>query len=216
MFRLIGDGLRYAVTEPAAAYTFILIAFIGTFGYNFNVTVPLLARFVLDASAAEFGLLTSALGLGALGAALAQTAAGPRSPNFMLLASAAFALFFSLTAVSEWYVVTAACLAATGAAGTLLMTSANTTLQLGAPPGMQGRVVSIYLLLMAGSTPIGGLLTGVLSEMVGVRATLGLEAAGCGLGVLAAMAYRRVHAASFALETGGSDEAAAVVPRPAK
>lgn len=203
---MIGEGLRYAVRTPAAAFPLILIAFIGTFGYNFNVVVPLVAKFVLDAGPGQFGLLTSALGLGSFGAALAQTGAGPRSPTFLLTTSAAFSVFFATLAFSDWYLASALALAATGIAGTLLMTSANTTLQLEAPPHLRGRVVSIYLLLMAGSTPIGGLLTGVLSEAMGVRGAIAVEAAGCGLGVVVAYAYRRAHADTFTLPPREPDE----------
>lgn len=186
----IGEGLRYAVTVPSATFIFILVAFIGTFGYNFNVVVPLIAKFVLNAGPAQFGLLTSALGTGSLAAAMIQAGAGPRSPRFLTLAGAFFCVCLGALAFSEWYALSAIAIALTGASGTMLMTSANTALQLQAPDHLRGRVVSIYLLLMAGSTPIGGFLTGLLSELMSVRWALGLEALLCAAGVVIAEQYR--------------------------
>ncbi len=199
VFAQIGEGLRYAARTPAPAFIFILIGFIGTFGYNFNVVIPLLARFVLNTGPAQFGLLTSALGLGSLVSALALAGAGPRSHGFLLVAAAVFSLFFTLLAVSQWYWLTGVALMLVGMAGVALMTGANTTLQLEAPEHMRGRVISIYILLMAGSTPIGGFLTGLMSNAWGVRAALGVEAAACGLGVLIALRYRWTRREAFAI-----------------
>ena len=196
VFGQIVEGLRYAVTVPSATFIFILIAFIGTFGYNFNVVVPLIAKFVLHAGPAQFGLMTSALGIGSLTAAMVQAGAGPRSPRFLTLAGAAFCVCFAGLAFSEWYALSAIAIALTGASGTMLMTSANTSLQLQAPEHLRGRVVSIYLLLMAGSTPIGGFLTGLLSELTSVRWTLGIEAVLCAAGVIIAEQYRLFKARS--------------------
>lgn len=197
VFTQIGEGLRYASHTPSPAFIFILIGFIGTFGYNFNVVIPLLARFVLHAGPAQFGLLTSALGVGSLVSAFALAGAGARSHGFLLAAAAAFSAFFTLLAFSHWYWLTAVSLALVGMAGIALMTGANTTLQLEAPEHMRGRVISIYILLMAGSTPIGGFLTGVLSGAWGVRSALGIEAAACAAGVVVALWYRRARREAF-------------------
>src|SRR5207248_4939744 len=68
--RQIGEGLRYAVTTPDIALVVLLMGVLGTFGYNFTVVLPLLARDVLHSGAAGFGALTAAMGLGSLAAAL--------------------------------------------------------------------------------------------------------------------------------------------------
>jgi MFS family permease len=83
---------------------------------------------------------------------------------------------------------------ALGFAGILFSTSANTLLQLTVPDALRGRVLSLYMLLFAGSTPIGGLLIGSLSSVIGVSETLLVCAALCLLGVGAAGLYRKAHA----------------------
>jgi predicted MFS family arabinose efflux permease len=52
-------------------------------------------------------------------------------------------------------------------------------------------VMSIYILLFAGSTPIGGFLIGSLSDRIGVSWTLLICAGLCLSGVIGATLYRR-------------------------
>jgi Transmembrane secretion effector len=58
------------------------------------------------------------------------------------------------------------------------------------PDALRGRVLSLYMLLFAGSTPIGGFLIGSLSNVIGVPETLLICAALCLLGVGGALVYR--------------------------
>jgi hypothetical protein len=51
-------------------------------------------------------------------------------------------------------------------------------------------VMGLYMLLFAGSTPIGGLLIGSLSNVIGVSETLLICAGLCLLGVGGALIYR--------------------------
>ena len=187
----IGEGLRYAVRTPDVLFILILVAFLGTFGYNFNVVVPLVAKFVLHAGPQKFGILTSALGAGAMISAFAIAGLGRQPPRVMLAAAAVFSVGIVLLGVFHWYWVTAALLFLTALSGTALMTSANTTLQLGAPDELRGRIISIFILLQAGSTPIGGFVTGVLSDALGVTEALAILGGLCGLGfVVAALQWR--------------------------
>src|SRR5690606_27942144 len=57
VFAQVAEGIRYSVRTPAVLFLFILLAVIGTFGYNFTVIVPLVAEFVLHVGAGKFGLL---------------------------------------------------------------------------------------------------------------------------------------------------------------
>jgi hypothetical protein len=53
--------------------------------------------------------------------------------------------------------------------------------------------MSLYMLLIAGSTPIGGFLTGLMAEKLGVSTAIGINAAICGLGVAAGALYYVTH-----------------------
>jgi MFS family permease len=191
VFHQVREGLTYARRTPEVLSLFILLAFLGTFGYNFTVLIPLVAEFVLHAGPKQFGLLTSALGFGSLIAALSMAAFGKLSPLRLVFATAAFILLFVAVAVSPSYYVTAALLVLLGTVSVLFSTTINTTLQIIVPDELRGRVMSIFFLLFAGSTPLGGYLTGVMAETLGVRETLFVLAGICSVGLTLAIAYRR-------------------------
>jgi len=183
------EGLRYSLRTPAIVFIMILMAAIGTFGYNFTVVLPLLARNVLHVGSIGFGTMTSATGVGSLMAALALATTGRASRQTLVIGAAAFAVLLAAVAASQWYGLTLVLLVALGVAGIAFTTTANSSLQLIAPPHLRGRVMSLYMLLFLGSTPIGSQVTGVMAEHIGVQLTVGIEAAICGAGVAAALAY---------------------------
>lgn len=192
VLRQIGEGISYSVKTPALARLFLMIAIIGTFGFNFIVVIPLVAEFVLDVGPEKFGLLTSAMGIGSLVAALTLAASGKASTRVMFIAASAFCVLLAAVGISEVYFLTFVLLLLFGVASLTFSTSINTTIQLIVPDEYRGRVMSIFFLLMAGSTPIGGLVTGQLADSVGVRSTLVIEAVLCGVGVVLALAYSRL------------------------
>jgi MFS family permease len=58
---------------------------------------------------------------------------------------------------------------------------------------LRGRVMGLWMLLFAGSTPFGGYLTGFLAEEVGVREAIGFNAAMCAIGLAVALVYYFTH-----------------------
>jgi MFS family permease len=207
----IGEGLRYALTTPDTALIVLLMGVIGTFGYNFNVVLPLIARYVLDATPLEFGALTTALGVGSLIAALGLAYAGRATRRTLLIGAGGFSVLLALVALSRWWSLTVALLVALGACSIVFTTTANTRLQLVAPPQLRGRILSIYMLLFAGTTPIGSLIVGTLAERVGVQAAVLIAAVVCGFGVAAGLLFLRRNAASLL-----ADGAPTVAPEPAR
>jgi len=192
----LAEGLRYSVRTPAILLILILMASIGTFGYNFTVVLPLLARNVLHVGSIGFGAMTSAVGVGSLAAALALATLRETSRRTLLIGATAFAILLAAVAASHWYALTLVLLVALGVAGISFTATANSTLQITAPDHLRGRVMSLYMLLFAGTTPIGGQLTGIMAEHIGVQSTVAIEAAICAVGVAAALAYLATHRAS--------------------
>lgn len=187
------EGLAYAFRTPAVLLIVILVAMIGTFGYNFTVVLPLVDRFVLGRGSVELGFLTAAVGLGALISALALAGRKTAAKQTMFLGGAAFAIMLGAVALSHWYYATLLFLLLLGMASTAFGATANTSLQLATPDHLRGRVMALYMLLFVGSTPIGGYLTGLMAEKWGVSATVGIEAALCMVGVAAGLVYYYSH-----------------------
>jgi MFS family permease len=186
MFQEIGEGIRYAVATPRVSLILSLVMAISIFVVNYNVMVPLLARDVLHEDAHGFGLLMAALGVGALAGAVALALLGQGRPPLSLVVVPAIggcAATLGLAAVRH-FGFAAALLALTGLFQTLFLASANTTLQLGVPGELRGRVMSLYAFVFAGITPLGSFFVGSVAEAFGVAIAY---AASGGLGLLTAI-----------------------------
>ncbi|HYO30466.1 MAG TPA: MFS transporter, partial [Thermomicrobiales bacterium] len=95
------QGLAYVAGTPTVLRPIVLVGLVATFGMNFNVWVPLLARDDLAIGAGGFGLLMSALGVGSLTGALGLAFSGRRPGRRLMLATcAAFGLTEAALAVA--------------------------------------------------------------------------------------------------------------------
>lgn len=189
----LAEGLRYVRKTPKIFAVLLIVAAVGTFGYNFSVVLPLLAGFVLETGAGGFGILSAFLGLGSLLAALVLAYRQTTSLRRLLLGSGCFGLLLGAVALSQNFAVSALLLVALGAAGITFTTTANTLLQLSVPNAFRGRVMSLYILLFIGSTPIGSLFIGSLSSLIGEVRALLLCAGLCLGGVVGAALYLKRH-----------------------
>jgi len=182
----IAEGLRYARRTPLVIVTLALLTVVSLCVFNFTVYVPLLARTVLGLGAEGFGFLMACLGVGAVAGAL--TVGAVRQPPLgVMFATTAVALGGLLwLSVAREFWTAAPALALTGFSGIMLVASCNTRLQLEAPAGLRGRVMSLYVLLSGGVFPIGAFLVGALSERWGVSTAL-LCGGTFGLAALAAI-----------------------------
>ena len=205
--RAMGDGIRFIHSSRTLAITFLMIGIVGTFGFNFNVLLPLEARVTLHADAVAFGLLSSALGVGALIGALLLARRSGEPPNRLLIGTAlTFGLFEVAVALftAQWIVMLL--IAGTGFAMSSFSASANTRTQLSSPPILRGRVMSVYTTLFVGTTPIGNLLVSAVAATWGVSAAWVVSGVPCLLvALVAAWLWRRTPAPQ-------PDTAAEVVP----
>ncbi|GBD13827.1 hypothetical protein HRbin24_01869 [bacterium HR24] len=186
----VGEGLAYAFRTPAVFRVVILMAFIGTFGYNYRTMLPLLARQVLHVGSQGFGLMDAAVGLGAIVAALVVAYRQRAGEGQLLAGAVGFSALLALLGLSHWYGTSLLVLVAMGMAGITFTTTANARLQLLSPPEMRGRIMSLYTLLFAGTTPVGSMTLGMVADRAGVQGAVLLFAALCGVGVILAVAHR--------------------------
>ena len=191
MLRQVGEGLRYALTTPDILLAVITMAVLGTFGYNFQVFIPLIAQFVLHASAVGYGLLTSVLAVGSLVASLGVAWLGSATRRIMLVGAGCFsAVLLGLGVSSTWFLVVPL-LIALGFSSSVFTATNNARLQIITPAPLRGRVMSINTLLFMGSTPIGSLIVGSMAQSLGVQPTVATMGGLCILGVVAALLYMR-------------------------
>lgn len=168
----IGTALRYVAANRELRLPLLLMAVLGTLGFNFPVIMPLLARFSFDGDVSAYSLLMVAMGAGAIAGSL--LAASRRQVGMSLTAAGAggFAVAGLLAAAAPTLPLEMGALVLLGGASVIFAASINAGLQLAAAPEMRGRVMAIYSVVFLGSTPIGGPISGWLGEAVSPRASL--------------------------------------------
>ncbi len=184
------EGIDYVRERPQLYVPVLLVFMIGTFGLNFQITLALVAKQVFHTDAGSFGLLTSAFALGSLIGALqsARRKGLPRTRT-MLVAAAAFGLLEVADGLAPTFLSLGLLLIPTGMAVLTFTTTANALVQLSAAPEVRGRVMSIYVLVFLGGTPLGAPLIGVLASVLGPRSSLLIGGGVCVLSTLAAAAF---------------------------
>jgi MFS family permease len=190
MLGKLAQGLTFASRTPTVLSILIVAGFIGTFGFNFSVVVPLVANNILNTDATGFGFLSAAMGVGALIAAVGTAYVRQVTIRRLLISGGLFSLFLGLLALSTSFWLSAFLFIIVGIAGITCITTANSLLQLNTPEELRGRVLSINTLLTLGSTPIGGFFLGGLGELAGVETAIMACAVLCLLGVGVAVLYR--------------------------
>lgn len=181
----IRAGLRYVRRTPELLVPLALMALVGTLGFNFQVVLPLLAKFSFESGAMTYASLVSAMAVGSIAGALVNGHRGRTGPRLIAGGALAFGLSALLAAAMPSLALEILMLALLGAAAVTFAATINSTLQLAVSPEMRGRVMALYSVVFLGSTPIGAPLTGWLAQTYDPRAALLLAGAS---GLLAAWA----------------------------
>jgi len=190
------ETFRFAFSERRITVAFFAVLLVGTFSFNFDVLLPLLANRTLDEGAEVFGLIASVFGCGALCGAMIVATVGKARLLFVLGGAAGFGLFQLVLAPQDTLAVVCALLFVIGVFYVLWGSSALATLQLAAPEHLRGRAASLYFFAFQGGAPLGGLIAGFLVSQGGTQlafafaGTVAVTVAAIGIGVV--VAGRRV------------------------
>ncbi|TFC77621.1 MFS transporter [Cryobacterium sp. TMS1-20-1] len=218
-------GFRYVRGRSDIVVVMIAVFLIGTFGLNFAIFTSTMATIEFGRGAAEFGLLSSIMAIGAVIGALLAARRSRARLRLIVLGAALFGLACALSAIMPTYATFAISLTLVGLSSLTLMTTANAYVQTTTRPEMRGRVMALYMAIFVGGTPLGAPLVGWVADAFGPRWALGLAGVS---GLLAALVvlfwmvrYRRlrvqVHPFSAprvrVLHAGDGREAPPVRPR---
>jgi MFS family permease len=183
----IRAAVRYVRRTPELAVPLALMALVGTFGLNFQVILPLLARFSFDGGPSTYAILVAAMGAGSVIGALVTGAHGRTDSRLIAGAALSFGILAAIAASMPSIALEVPAVAMLGASAVTFAAAINSSLQLAVEPEMRGRVMALYSVVFLGSTPIGGPLVGWLSEAYDPRVALLLAASA---GITAAWAAR--------------------------
>jgi len=172
-------GLRYAAGVPAIARPLLMMALVGTFTFEFEVSLPLLASATLHGTDTTYSWLIGALGAGAVVGGLYAARSSRTGVARLTRAALAYGITVGLLAAAPTLATAAAACALAGAASVVFLTTGNATIQLASDPGYRGRVTALWSMALVGTTPIGSPVIGTLSDVAGPRYALALGAAAC-------------------------------------
>jgi MFS family permease len=172
MVRGLRDGLAYAWATPPVLLVLALMLVVATVSINFNVMLPVLAAHTLHSGPQVFGVLSACFGAGALVGALLSATLGRASWPVLLAGAATMGAAELLLAPQRSLLPALLILAVIGVAFSLYTSNSNSTLQMHVPDHLRGRVLSLYAYVFFGTAPIGGVLTGWLSERGGTSLAL--------------------------------------------
>jgi MFS family permease len=166
---------------------------IGTFTYEFEVTLPLVARDTFHGGPTAYSWLLGAFGVGAVLGGLRAAKRASTGIRALVAAAAGFGLATLAAALAPAFWIEVVLLTLVGATSVTFLTRGNSTAQLAAAPEFRGRVTALWSTAFVGTTPIGAPIVGALADQAGPRWSLALGAIACLLAVLIGLALLRRH-----------------------
>jgi MFS family permease len=172
-------GLRYAAGRQQLWLPLLMMSVVGLLAFNFAVILPVMARDTFHGSGGTYGLLSTMLSIGSVFGSLAVGLIHhPRRP-YLLATSLAFGVTLAATAAAPTVAVACATLVITGVAAFSFVTLCSTTLQLHSSAAYRGRIMALWVFVYIGTTPIGTVITGWITEAGGPRAALLVGSGAC-------------------------------------
>jgi MFS family permease len=167
------EGLQYVAGSMPIRTILILLGIVSMMSAPLTVLMPLLATRVLRGGPYTLGLLTAALGAGALAASLFLAARKSviGLKGIIAVATAVFGLGLAVIALSHSLPFSLVLLFCTSFAMVAQMAASNALLQTIVVEEMRGRVMSLYTLAFFGMGPLGSLLSGVMASALGILPT---------------------------------------------
>ena len=188
----IAEGLRYVWGQADLRTVLLMLFLVGTFGLNFPVFISAMAATVFHAGAGRYGLLTSTMALGSVVGALGAAARTRPTVRVLAVSAGLFGIGCSLAAIMPTTALFGLMLILVGASAQSFTASSNGLLQLSSEPRLRGRVISIFLAVAMGTTPLGAPLVGWVADAFGPRWALGIGgASGFAAAAVAIAAFRR-------------------------
>jgi MFS family permease len=167
-------SLVYCRRQTGVILALVTVAVVAFLGHPVIQLTPVFAETVYEVDPGSYGLLTGALGTGAVLSAVLIGAYGDRLRRSRLVVGAITGYGVGVVAmgISPAYGAGLAAMFVIGA-GYLAITSAlNTSIQLAVDDDLRGRILALYAMAFTGMYPLGSLLQGWLSDAIGLRPTV--------------------------------------------
>jgi MFS family permease len=173
------EGLKYVRHEPRIGIPLLMMGLVGTLAYEFQVSLPVLAKQTFHGGAETYGFLTAFMGAGAVVGGLVTATRGKTGLRALSLAAIVFGVAILVTSVSPVLGLAYGAMALVGWGSVSFLATGNSTLQLGSDPTMRGRVMALWAVAFLGSTPIGGPVIGWVIAQWNARVGLAVGGVAC-------------------------------------
>lgn len=166
------DGFRYAYQTPPVRSGLLVMAVVGMFTYEFWITFPLLVRHTFHGSAAQYSTVMAVMSVGSITGGLLIARHNVSGAKAAIASVAGFGATTMLVGLmpSIGFVFPAVFLM--GCAYSAFVALNSAVLQMHTDLAYRGRVMGLWTAAFAGSTAIGGPITGAIAQGLGVRVAL--------------------------------------------
>jgi MFS family permease len=191
----IAAGLRYALGNRPIRRVLALFGVVGLLGFNWSVATPLLA-YSLNVGPEGFGIMQASLGAGSLVAGITLMRTRVATERRFLVGAVLMGSVLILLGLTPWFGLALPLFFFGGMGGVTASVTSNTRLQLLSVDAYRGRVMSLFTLLIGGTSPIGSLLLGGIAQAAGVQTGVIVFGARLILGLVVIMVLDRATPAS--------------------
>ncbi|CAC9973825.1 MFS transporter [Flavobacterium panici] len=194
-FKMLEDfieGFDYVKKEAEMAKMLLMLMCSSLFVISFNTLMPVFAKDIFSGNAQTFSWFESAAGIGSILSAiyLANLKKSDHMSKIMIAASLLLGFSIIILAYSNNLTVALICMALSGIGMMAQTSSINIYVQTQSTVNMRSRSISYYLMAYQGMIPVGSLIIGYVSHIIGTRHTVAIQGIICILSVIVYVYYK--------------------------
>ena len=192
MVAAIHTGLRYVRHSRGLQAVLWRTGIFILFSSSLWALLPLVVRYEMGGSSADYGILLGCFGAGAVAGAGLLPRMQRHLPVEVLLGGVTLiaAAMIAVTALVPHMAALVTAMVFSGAAWLVVVSLCNVAIQIAVPAWVRARVLAVYMLVFAGGFSAGSAVWGTVATHQSLKAALLWSAGGLGLSLLAAIRYR--------------------------
>jgi MFS family permease len=175
VFQEIQESLNYLRRDTGLSGLLIVASLFSFFVFPYLTLLPVFVQKVFKGGPGDYGILLSAVGVGALISALMVANISERlqhKSRFMNWGMLVMIIGLLLFGLSSNFILTMVALAFAGGAMVAVNTTMNTIVQSTVPEELRGRILSVWTLCTVGFMPLGNLQSGIVAEQWGAPTSI--------------------------------------------
>src|SRR5688572_20071418 len=163
-------GFRVIGRQPGLAIVFVLASLAAIGGWPLLALLPSFVETILNRGPTGYGTVLSAVGIGALAAALTAASIANEVRRKVLLLGGLAAVAAALTGltVTRSFPVATGCCGLFGFGMILFFATGQTLVQLGTADADRGKVMGVWAMVLSAGVPLGNLVFGPAADVFGV------------------------------------------------